>query len=66
MKNDFVADGHRRFLRGTKTLSLESMEKKNAEKLAAVSPSEKAQIRERMARNLLRQQNHKPSPATLW
>jgi hypothetical protein len=66
MKNNFVADGHRRFLRGKKSLSLESMEKKYAEELAAASPAQKTQIRERMIQNLLRQQNHKPSPAALW
>jgi hypothetical protein len=42
------------------------MEKKYAEELAAAGPAQKAQIREQIARNLLRQQNHKPSPATLW
>jgi hypothetical protein len=66
MKNNFVADGHRRFLHGKKNLSQESMEKKYAEELAVASPAQKAQIREQIARNLLRQQNHKPSPATLW
>jgi hypothetical protein len=66
MENNFVADGHRRFLRGRKALSPEAMEKKYVEELAAASPAQKAQIRERMAQNLSRQQNHKPSPAALW
>jgi hypothetical protein len=66
MKNGFVADGHRRFLRGRKTLSPESMEMKHAGELASASPAQRAQIREQIARNLLRQKNHKPSPAALW
>jgi hypothetical protein len=66
MKNGFVADGHRRFLRGKKALSPESIEKKYAEKLAVASPAQKAQIREQITENLLRQQNHRPSPASLW
>jgi hypothetical protein len=66
MKNNFVADGHQRFLRGRKTLLPESLEKKLAGELAAASPAQKEQIRERMARSLLRQLNHKPSPGTLW
>jgi hypothetical protein len=66
MKNKFVADGFRRFLRGKKTVSMETIQKKYAEELAAASPAQKAQIRERMAQDFLRQQNHKPSPGTLW
>jgi hypothetical protein len=66
MKNGFVADGHRRFLRGQKALSPESMEMKHAAEFAASSPAQRTQIREQIARNLLRQKNHKPSPATLW
>jgi len=66
MKNGFVADGHRRFLRGKKALSPESMEKKHAEEIAVANPAQKAQIREQIAENLLRQQNHRPSAATLW
>jgi hypothetical protein len=42
------------------------MEKKHAGELAAASPAQKAQIREQMAQNLSRQQNHQPSPAALW
>jgi hypothetical protein len=66
MKNKFVADGFQRFLRGKKTVTSESIEKKFAKELAAASPAQKAQIREQMARDFLRQQNHKPSPGTLW
>jgi hypothetical protein len=66
MKNKFVADGFRRFLHGKKTVASESIEKKFAKELAAASPAQKAQIREQMAREFLQQQNHKPSPGTLW
>jgi hypothetical protein len=66
MKNKFVADGFRRFLRGKKAVASESIEKKYAKELAAASPAQKAQIPEQMAQGLLRQQNHKPSPGTLW
>jgi hypothetical protein len=65
-KNKFVADGRQRFLRGKQVLSFESIEKKYAKELANASPAEKLQIRERMVREFLRQQNHKPSPGTLW
>jgi hypothetical protein len=66
MKNKFVADGFRRFLRGKKAVTSESIEKKYAKELAAASPARKAQIREQMDRDFLQQQNHKPSPGTLW
>jgi len=66
MKNKFVADGFRRFLRGRKAATDESIEKKYAAELAAANPAQKAQIREKMARDFLRQQNHKPSADTLW
>ncbi|HEX3889795.1 MAG TPA: hypothetical protein VHX90_03000 [Verrucomicrobiae bacterium] len=66
MKNKFVADGFRRFLHGKKAMTSESIEKKYAKELAVASPAQKAQIREQMAQDFLRQQNHKPSPGTLW
>jgi hypothetical protein len=66
MKNKFVEDGFRRFLLGKKGLTSESIEKKPAGILTAASPDQKVQIRERMAQDFLRQQNHKPSPGTLW
>jgi hypothetical protein len=63
-----VADGPRRFLRGKRALSFESIEKKYAQELADASPAEKPQIRGRMIREFLNQKNreHKPSPGTLW
>jgi len=66
MKNKFVADGFQRFLHGKKTVTSESIEKKYAKELAVASQPQKAQIREQMAQDFLRQQNHKPSPGTLW
>jgi hypothetical protein len=69
MKNKFVADGFRRFLRGKETVTSESIEKKYAKELAAASPAQKAQIRERMVEEYSRRskiENHKPSPGTLW
>jgi hypothetical protein len=66
MKNGFVADGHRRFLRGKKAASTETIHEKYAKELAAASPAQKTQIREQMAWEFLRRQNHKPSPGTLW
>jgi hypothetical protein len=69
MKNGFVADGFRRFLRGKKTVTSESIEKKYARKLTVASPAQKAQIRERMMEEYSRRskiENHKPSPGTLW
>ncbi|HZF00682.1 MAG TPA: hypothetical protein VE344_02190 [Methylomirabilota bacterium] len=66
MKNKFIAGGFQRLRHGQKALSMESIEKKYAVKLAAASPVQKAQIQEQMADELLRQQNHKPSSGTLW
>jgi len=66
MENKFVADGRWRFLRGKKAVTSESLEKKYAAELATATGGQKIQIRERMARELLRQQNHKPSLGTLW
>ena len=66
MKNKFVADGLQRFFRGKKAVASESIGKKYAEELAAASHDEKGQIRERMVREFLRQQNHKPSAGALW
>jgi hypothetical protein len=66
MKNGFVADGRARFLRGKKFATSESIEKKYSKELAAASPDQKAKIREQMTQDFLRQQNHKPSPGTLW
>jgi hypothetical protein len=69
MKNKFVADGFRRFLRGKKALTAESIEKKYAVELATASPAEKLQIRTRMVEEYSRRatiENHKPSTGTLW
>jgi hypothetical protein len=69
MQNKFVADGFRRFLHGKKTVSMKSIQKKYAKELAAASPAQKTQIRERMAeeyRRLSKNEDHKPSPGTLW
>ncbi|HEY1717587.1 MAG TPA: hypothetical protein VGH42_04735 [Verrucomicrobiae bacterium] len=66
MKNGLVADGRRRFLSGKKAVTSESIEKKYAKELFVASPAQEKQIREQMAREFLRQQNHKPSPGTLW
>jgi hypothetical protein len=66
MKNKFVADGLQRFLSGRKAVTSESIEKKYAIEIAAANPAQITQIQEQMRRDLLRQQNNKPSPATLW
>ena len=69
MKNKFVADGFRRFMRGKKAALSESVEKKYAAELANADPRQKLQIRERMAEEYLRREKiegHKPSPGTLW
>jgi len=69
MKSKFVADGYRRFLRGRKAVSSESIEAKFAAELAKASPAEKILIRERMLEEYSRRikmENHKPSPGTLW
>jgi hypothetical protein len=65
--NDGIATGGRlRLLRGQKKLTLESLEKKYAKKIAASGPLQRQQIYERMAEEWLKQKNHKPSAATLW
>ena len=69
MKNEFVANGYRRFVRGKKAVTSESIEKKYAAELAKASPVEKNQIRERMTEEFLRlskNEGHKPSAGTLW
>jgi hypothetical protein len=69
MKNQFVADGYRRFLRGKRNAQSDSIEKKYAAELANAKPVENAKNRERMAAEILRREkalNHKPSGATLW
>jgi hypothetical protein len=68
MKNKFVADGCRRFIRARKTASSESIEKKYAAELAKAGPLQKLQIRKRMAQEHLRRGNegHQPSAGTLW
>ena len=69
MKNKFVADGFRRFMRGKKAALSESFEKKYAAELANADPQQKLQIRERMVKEYLRREKiegHKPSPGTLW
>jgi hypothetical protein len=69
MKNKFVADGYRRFLRGKKSVASVSIEKKFAAEPAKASPVEKNQIRERMMEEFLRlskNEGHKPSVGILW
>lgn len=70
MKNKFVADGFRRFMRARRQVaSSEAIEAKFAAELACARPDEKAGIRERMAQELLRREktaNHRPSAGTLW
>jgi len=69
MKSKFVADGYRRFLRGKKAVTSESIEAKYAAELAKASPAEKILIRERMVEEYSRRietENNKPSPGTLW
>jgi len=69
MKNEFVADGPFRFLRGKKLAVPGTIAKKYAPALATASPAEKTQIQERMAAEILRREKtagHQPSPATLW
>jgi hypothetical protein len=66
MKNEFVANGEFRLLRGQDKLSMEAIEKKYAAELAAADLSEKLKIREQMAEEFLRQKNHKPSAGSLW
>jgi hypothetical protein len=69
MKNEFVADGYHRFMRGKKGALSESVEKKYAAELANADPRQRLQIRERMVEEYLRRgkiEGHKPSAATLW
>jgi hypothetical protein len=69
MKNEFVADGFNRFLRGKQAAQSESIEMKYAVGLANAGPDEKLKIHERMAEEFLRREkmlNHKPSAKTLW
>jgi hypothetical protein len=69
MKNKFVADGLRRFMRAKRVFSSESIEQKYAAELANATPAQKLEIRKRMAQEYLRREkfvNHKPSPGTLW
>ena len=68
MKNNFVADGYRRFMQAKKAASSESIEKKYAAELDSADPAQKLKIRERMAQEYPRQKNldHQPSPGTLW
>jgi hypothetical protein len=68
-KNEFVADGYRRFMRGKKAWTLESLEAKYAAELAHASPGQKLEIHKRMVAESLRREKamrHKPSSATLW
>jgi hypothetical protein len=66
MKNGIAEDGPRRLQHGQKELSMESLEKKYAKELAAAQPHEREKIYQRMAEELLRQKNHKPSLFALW
>jgi hypothetical protein len=69
MKNQFVADGRRRFFKGRAKVTSESVEKKYAAKLANAGPEEKAKICQRMVEEFLKREkilNHKPSAGTLW
>jgi hypothetical protein len=69
MKNKFVVDGYRRFMRGKKAALSESVEKKYAMELANADPRQRLQIRERLVEEYLRRgkiEGHKPSAATLW
>jgi hypothetical protein len=68
MKNKFVADGYRRFMRAKKAASSGSIERKYAGELAKADPLQKLQIRKRMVQEYLRRGNegHQPSAGTLW
>ena len=66
MKNHFVEGGMVSLQLGQKKLSMESLEKKYAKEIAAAKPHEKERIYQRMAEELARQKNHKPSVHTLW
>ena len=68
-KNELVANGYRRFLRGKKAWTSESIEAKYAAEFANANPAQKLEIRKRMAEEFLRRGkaiDHNPSPATLW
>ncbi len=68
-KNEFVADGFRRFMRGRKAWTVESIEAKYTEELAKAGSARKLEIRERMVEEFLRREkamNHRPSPGSLW
>jgi len=69
MKNQIIADGHRRFLRGKKALLSESVEERYAVELAKADPHQRLLIRRRMVEEYLYRkkiEDHKPSAATLW
>jgi len=69
MKNEFVADGCHRFMRGKRGAWSESIEKKYAAELANADPQQRLQIRKRVVEECLRREKiegHKPSPGTLW
>ena len=66
MKNGIAEGGLWRLLKGQKELSVESLEKKNAKELASADPQKKQAIYARMAEELSKQKNHKPSAKALW
>jgi hypothetical protein len=66
MKNGIATGGLGRLQWGQKELSKESIEKKYAKEIAAAEPHQKEKIYQRMAEELSRQKNHKPSAYTLW
>jgi hypothetical protein len=69
MKNEFVADGYRRFSRGRKSRTAESIQKKYAEALAGASPVQKLKIHAQIMKEKWRgakAESHKPSPGALW
>jgi hypothetical protein len=66
MKNGIAKGGFWRLLKGQKELSMESLEKKYTKELAAAGPQKKQEIYVRMAEELSKQKNHKPSARTLW
>ena len=63
MKNKFVADGYRRFLRAKRVASAESDEKSHAVELARTDPAQKLQMRKQLNQE---DPDHQPSPGTLW
>jgi hypothetical protein len=70
MKNKFVANGFRRFMRAKRNVaSPEAIEAKFAAELANASPADKTEIQKRIAQELLKRENtanHQPSAGTLW